>query len=33
MPIEYVLLAINGDHVDEEPIKAVTTKITKLEKI
>ncbi len=28
MPIEYVLLAISGDHKDATPTKVLTTKIT-----
>jgi hypothetical protein len=33
MLIEYVLLAINGDHRDVESTRMLTTKITELEKI
>ncbi len=33
MPIEYVMLAISGDHKDVEPTKVLTTRITKLEKL
>jgi hypothetical protein len=33
MPIEYVLLAINGDQRDAEPTKVLITKNIKLEKL
>ncbi len=33
MPIEYVVLVINGDHRDVEPTRVLTTGITKLEKL
>jgi hypothetical protein len=32
MPIEYVLLAISGDHKNAEPTRVLTTKIIELEK-
>ncbi len=33
MPIEYVRLAIGGDHIDVEPTRTLIAKITKLEKL
>jgi hypothetical protein len=33
MPIEYVILAISGDHRDAKPTKVLTTIIIKLEKL
>jgi hypothetical protein len=33
MPIEYVLLAISGDHRFAKPAKILTARITELEKL
>ncbi len=33
MLIEYVLLAISGDHKDAEPTRILTTRIIKLDKL
>ncbi len=33
MPTKYVLLVISGDHIDVEPTKVLTTRITELEKL
>jgi hypothetical protein len=33
MPIEYVLLAINGDHINAKPTKVLIDRIIKLEKL
>jgi hypothetical protein len=33
MLIEYVLLAINGDHKDVEPTRVLIARITKLKKL
>jgi hypothetical protein len=33
MPIEYVPLAINGDHGDAKPTRVLIAKITELEKL
>jgi hypothetical protein len=33
MPIEYVLLAINGNHRNVEPTRILTTKIIELKKL
>jgi len=33
MPIEYVLPTITGNHIDVEPTRVLTTRITKLEKL
>jgi hypothetical protein len=30
MPTKYVLLAINGDHINVKPTKVLTTKIRKV---
>jgi hypothetical protein len=33
MPIEYVLLVINGDHNDPKPTRVLTAIITEVEKL
>ncbi len=33
MPIEYVLLAISGDHIFAKPTRVLTARITELEKL
>jgi hypothetical protein len=33
MPIEYVILAIIGDHTDAKPTRILTAKIIELEKL
>jgi hypothetical protein len=33
MPTKYVILAINGDHRDVEPITILTAKIIELDKL
>jgi hypothetical protein len=33
MPIEYVLWAINGDHIDAEPTKVLIARVIELEKL
>jgi hypothetical protein len=33
MPIEYVLLTINGDHIDVEPTKVLIAKVIELENL
>jgi hypothetical protein len=33
LPIEYVMLAFNGDHIDANPIRVFTSKLIELEKL